>query len=124
MSNPNPSMITFTAATGGSVTFTPTPFAPGTFALPAYDASNLDLMLVSNSGSAITLSFAGGGAIIPPYSTMLLTANAATLASNTNPLAQSMAASGASATSCTATQGTNAGSLTIQRGTAVAKPVF
>jgi hypothetical protein len=119
-----PYQIAFTPAAGESVTFTPPPFAPGTFSLPAYDASNLDLLLVSTSSSNIYLSGPGFGVTVKPYSTMLLTANAATLANNTNPLAQSMNILGTTATTCTAYQDANQGGLTITRGTAVAKPVF
>jgi hypothetical protein len=109
-----------------SVSFSAPAFAPGTFALPAYDAGNLDLMLTNNGCAAATITLsAGGGCYLRPGQSFMLTANASVLAAAVGHASVgNMSAAGSSATSCTAQTDQFGGTITVTRGTASAPAVF
>jgi len=119
-----------------SVTFSPDSASQNTFAMPAYDASNLDLVVTNNGFGAAYLSFAAGAPVgpncagnlvIPPGASVLLTSNAATLAATaSNPLVQTgpQAAAASTSTSVSATVQVRSGSITITRGTATGRQTF
>lgn len=116
----------FTAA--ASVTITPMEIA-SIFAMPAYDAANLDLT-VSNAGiSPVSMGFGPGataaGLTIPAGQTVLLTSSAATLAATvSNPLVVNAGPAPGNATSVNAVMNQRGGTITITRGTALSKPSF
>ena len=112
-----------------SVTFSP--IEQGTaFALPAVDASNLDIMVTNNNAfSSVSLGWGVGalpaGLTVPPNVSVLLTANAATLAAcAVNPLVVSSGAGPSNATAVTAAMPMRGGTITISRGTALSRPSF
>jgi hypothetical protein len=109
-----------------SVSFSAPAFAPGTFALPAYDAGNLDLMLTNNGCAAATITLSsGGGCRLSPGQSILLTANATVLAAAVGHAnVGNMAAAGSNATTCQAQTDQFGGTITVTRGTASAPAVF
>ncbi len=109
-----------------SVSFSAPTFAPGTFNLPAVDGSNPDLMIVNNGCAAATVTLsAGGGCVLRPGQSIMLTSNAAVLAAAIGHASVgNMSAAGSSATSCTAQTDMAGGNIVISRGTATAPAVF
>ncbi len=126
--------VTTFVQSGTPATITPQAFTQN-FALPAYDASNLDMVVTYTGSMPVWLTFGtppavgqqllrGEIEVLPNGVPMLLTNNAATLAAAAaNPLVAQSANSGA-ATSVSAVAGMAGGTLTIQRGTATSRLTF
>ncbi len=126
--------VTTFVQSGSPVAITPQNFTQN-YAMPAYDASNLDVVVTYTGEMPAWLTFgtppAAGQALlrgevqVPPNGVpILLTANAATLAAAAaNPLVVQSVNSGA-ATSVSVIAGMAGGTLTIQRGTATSRLTF
>jgi hypothetical protein len=126
--------VTTFVQSGSPVAITPQSFTQN-YAMPAYDASNLDVVVTYTGSTPAYLTFGspptagqallrGEIEVLPNGVPMLLTNNAATLAAAAaNPLVLQSANSGA-ATSVSVVAGMAGGTLTIQRGTATSRLTF
>jgi hypothetical protein len=112
-------------APAASVSFMAQTFSPGTYNLPAFDASNLDLMIQNNGIAGAVVFFAGGGCRLSPGQSILLTANATVLAAAVGHASVgNMASAGSNATTCQAQADQVGGTISITRGTATAAVAF